>query len=173
MILTDILSSERVRVALGGSDVKTKDAALHALAELLGTGGSSASTPLAPGVPPSQASPSSLDFYRVLSEREALQSTGIGDGVAIPHGAVESLGGQVAAVLICPDGVPFDAIDGRPVRILFAVVGPKRATGEHLKTLARISRLLRDSSFREKLLSSSDQNEAYALIRSAEEGRAA
>jgi nitrogen PTS system EIIA component len=174
MILTDILSNERVRVALGGSDVKTKDAALHALAELLGSGGPSANNPLpTSGVPPSQGSPSSLDFYRVLSEREALQSTGIGDGVAIPHGAVESLSGQVAAVLICPDGVPFDAIDGRPVRILFAVVGPKRATGEHLKTLARISRLLRDSSFREKLLSSSDQNEAYALIRSAEEGRAA
>jgi PTS system nitrogen regulatory IIA component len=161
MILTDILSNERVRVALGGSDVKTKDAALHALAELLGGGSSS------------RGGPSSLDFYRVLSEREALQSTGIGDGVAIPHGAVESLSGQVAAVLICPEGVPFDAIDNRPVRILFAVVGPKRATGEHLKTLARISRLLRDSSFREKLLSSSDRNEAYALIRSAEEGRAA
>jgi nitrogen PTS system EIIA component len=165
MILTDILSNERVRVALGGSDMKTKDAALHALAELLGTG--------APAAGPSGAAPTSLDFYRVLSEREALQSTGIGDGVAIPHGAVESLAGQVAAVLICPEGVPFEAIDGRPVRILFAVVGPKRATGEHLKTLARISRLLRDSSFREKLLSSSDQKEAYALIRSAEEGRAA
>lgn len=159
MILTDILSSERVRVAVAGSDLKTKDGALRVLGELLGAG-----DPLPAA---------SAEFYRVLSEREALQSTGIGDGVAIPHGALEHLNRQLAAVLVCPDGVPFDAIDGRPVRILFAVVGPKRATGEHLKTLARISRLLRDPGFREKLLSTGDRQEAYALIRSAEEGRAA
>src|SRR5262249_50394398 len=117
--------------------------------------------------------PSAGDYARVLGEREALQSTGIGDGVAIPHGALESLSRQIAAVLICVDGVPFDAIDGRPVRILFAVGGPKRATGEHLKTLARISRLLRDLDFREKLLSASDRNEAFELIRRAEDERAA
>jgi PTS system nitrogen regulatory IIA component len=159
MILTDILSSDRVRVAPPGSNVKSKDDALHALAELLGSGGASPAT--------------GLDFYRVLGEREGLQSTGIGDGVAIPHGALDNLGGQLAALLVCPEGVPFDAIDGRPVHILFAVVGPKRATGEHLKTLARISRLLRDRSFREKLLASVDRLQAYSLIRSAEEGRAA
>jgi nitrogen PTS system EIIA component len=158
MILTDILSSERVRVAVRGSGVQTKDEALRALAALLGSGA---------------ASPGELEFYRVLNERETLQSTGIGDGVAIPHGALENLTGQVAALLICPAGVPFDAIDGGLVYILFAVVGPKRATGEHLKTLARISRLLRDPSFREKLLASSDRKEAYSLIRLAEEGRAA
>jgi PTS system nitrogen regulatory IIA component len=158
MILTDILSCDRVRVAVRPSDVQSKDDALHALADLLASG---------------TASPSGLDFYRVLGEREALQSTGIGDGVAIPHGALENLGGQVAALLICPEGVPFDAIDGGPVHILFAVVGPKRATGEHLKTLARISRLLRDPSFRAKLLASTDRTQAFGLIQSAEEGRAA
>src|SRR2546429_3733980 len=129
MILTDILSSERVKVAVLDSGVESKDDALHALAKLLASGSPSAGA---------------TDFYRVLAEREALQSTGIGDGVAIPHGALESLSGQLAALLICPGGIPFDAIDGAPVHILFAVVGPKRATGEHLKTLARISRLLRD-----------------------------
>jgi PTS system nitrogen regulatory IIA component len=158
MILTDILSSERVKVSVRGSGVESKDDALHALAKLLASGA---------------ASPGPTDFYRVLAEREALQSTGIGDGVAIPHGALENLGGQLAALLICPAGIPFDAIDGNPVYILFAVVGPKRATGEHLKTLARISRLLRDPSFREKLLASADRAQAYSLIRSAEEGRAA
>jgi PTS system nitrogen regulatory IIA component len=157
MILTDILSPDRVRVALA-AEVRSKEDALQALAGLLANG---------------QSSPSGADFYRVLAEREALQSTGIGDGVAIPHGALENVVGQLAALLICPDGVPFDAIDGRPVFILFAVVGPKRATGEHLKTLARISRLLRDSSFRQKLLASTDHKVAHGLIRSAEEGRAA
>ena len=67
----------------------------------------------------------------------------------------------------------FAAIDGAPVFILFAVIGPKRATGEHLKTLARISRLLRDTSFRQKLLAAVDGQVAYGLIRLAEEGRAA
>jgi PTS system nitrogen regulatory IIA component len=158
MILTEILSTERVKVAARGTGVDSKDDALHALAKLLASGASS---------------PGATDFYRVLAEREALQSTGIGDGVAIPHGALENLGGQLAALLIGPGGIPFDAIDGNPVYILFAVVGPKRATGEHLKTLARISRLLRDPSFREKLLGSVDRAQAYSLIRSAEEGRAA
>src|SRR3954451_19840358 len=157
MILTDLLTADRGRVARA-SEVRSKDDALQALANLLGGG---------------LTSPSGADFYRVLGEREALQSTGIGDGVAIPHGALENVVGQLAALLICPGGVPFEAIDGGPVFILFAVVGPKRATGEHLKTLARISRLLRDSSFRQKLLSSPDRVQAYALIRLAEEGRAA
>jgi PTS system nitrogen regulatory IIA component len=158
MILTDILSSERVRVAPRGANVQSKDDALRALATLLGAG---------------TAVPGEADFYRVLVEREALQSTGIGDGVAIPHGALENLPGQVAALLICPGGVPFDAIDGGPVYIMFAVLTPKRATGEHLKTLARISRLLRDTSFRQKLLAAADGREAHGLIRLAEEGRAA
>lgn len=159
MVLTDILSCERVGVARG-SELKTKDAAITRIAELLGAGSG----------PPGG---SSREFYRVLCERESLQSTGIGDGVAIPHGALESLEAQKAALLICPDGVPFDAIDGRPAKILFAVVGPKRATGEHLKTLARVSKLLRDSTFRDKLLASAEGKQAYALIRQAEDGRAA
>ncbi|HKQ71573.1 MAG TPA: PTS sugar transporter subunit IIA [Polyangiaceae bacterium] len=138
--------------------MRSKDEALRALADLLGT---------------AAASPGSADFYRVLGERESLQSTGIGDGVAIPHGAIENIGGQVAALLLCPSGIPFDAIDDKPVYILFAVVTPKRATGEHLKTLARISRLLRDPAFRQKLLASRSRDEAFSLVRSAEEGRAA
>ena len=78
---------------------------------------------------------------RVLAEREQLQSTGIGEGVAIPHGALPHLDTQHASLLIVPEGVDFAAIDGQAVNIVFAVIGPKRATGEHLKTLARVSRL--------------------------------
>jgi PTS system nitrogen regulatory IIA component len=156
MILTDILASERVGVARGDSAPASKDAAIRTLARLLAAG---------------HAHAGEGELYRVLDEREALQSTGIGDGVAIPHGAVEGLDRQLAALLICPDGVPFDAIDDRPVRILFAVVGPKRASGEHLKTLARVSRLLRDGDFRERLLASTEAAAAYELVRRAEEGR--
>ena len=104
------------------------------------------------------------DLERVLLERESLQSTGIGDGVAIPHGAMPQLEAQYAALLLVPEGVEFAAIDGLKVTILFAVIGPKRATGEHLKTLARISRLLRNKEFRDRLIHSPDAKSAYALV---------
>ena len=107
---------------------------------------------------------------RVLAEREALQSTGIGEGVAIPHGALAQLEAQYAALLIVPEGVDFAAIDGDKVTILFAVIGPKRATGEHLKTLARVSRLLRNRGFRDRLVACRDGHAAFDLIASEESG---
>ncbi|HZU84441.1 MAG TPA: PTS sugar transporter subunit IIA [Polyangiaceae bacterium] len=109
------------------------------------------------------------EVERVLSEREQLQSTGIGEGVAIPHGALTQLQSQYATLVIVPEGVEFAAIDGLRVNILFAVIGPKRATGEHLKTLARVSRLLRNKAFRDRLVAAADAKDAYALI-VAEEG---
>jgi PTS system nitrogen regulatory IIA component len=72
-------------------------------------------------------------------------------------------------LLVIPEGVDFAAIDGLPVTILFAVIGPKRATGEHLKTLARVSRLLRNKGFRDRLVRAPDARSAYELI-AAEEG---
>jgi PTS system nitrogen regulatory IIA component len=106
---------------------------------------------------------------RVLVEREQLQSTGIGEGVAIPHGALSQLEAQHATLLIVPEGVEFAAIDGLAVNILFAVVGPKRATGEHLKTLARVSRVLRNKAFRDRLVAAPSSEAAYNLI-AAEDG---
>ncbi|MEZ4300470.1 MAG: PTS sugar transporter subunit IIA [Polyangiaceae bacterium] len=110
------------------------------------------------------------EIERVLTERERLQSTGVGGGVAIPHGSIEGLDRLVGAVLLCPESIEFDAIDGAPVSILFAVIGPKRATGEHLKTLARVSRLLRDDSFRAKLLRAPSGPGAFDML-AAEEGK--
>ncbi len=105
---------------------------------------------------------------RVLCEREELQSTGIGEGVAIPHGALTDLETQYGCLLLVPEGVEFAAIDGQKVTILIAVIYPKRATGEHLKTLARVSRVLRNRAFRDRLVAASGPDEAYILI-SAEE----
>ena len=156
MILTEILSCDRID--LGGAAFRTKDSVLRAAAALLSRG---------------QSEAMAEDYFRALGEREALQSTGIGDGIAIPHAALETVTGQRGAVLVCREGVDFGAVDGRPVQVVFAVIGRKGATGEHLKVLARVSHLLRDRSFREKLMSSKDQREAFDLIRSAEEGRAA
>ena len=154
MQLTDLLTADRVAVERSGAGDFTKASALDTLSRLLAAG-----TRLA-----------KEDIERVLVEREQLQSTGIGEGVAIPHGAMAQLENQCAALLIVPGGVDFQAIDGERVTILFAVIGPKRATGEHLKTLARVSRLLRNKSFRDRLVSSPASAQAFELIASEEGG---
>jgi PTS system nitrogen regulatory IIA component len=154
MQLTDLLTADRVAVERAPAGDYTKANALSALARLLAGG-----TRL-----------SSEAIERVLVEREQLQSTGIGEGVAIPHGAMAQLESQCAALLVVPAGVEFQAIDGEKVTLLFAVIGPKRATGEHLKTLARVSRLLRNKAFRERLISAPNASTAYDLIATEEGG---
>ncbi len=158
MRLTDLLTSDRVATrARGDGDAATFDKAkaIRALSEMLARG----------------AGVTNADVEHVLLEREALQSTGIGDGVAIPHGALAQLESQCAALLVVPAGVDFAAIDGAAVYILFAVIGPKRATGEHLKTLARVSRLLRNKAFRDRLIAAPDSKTAYDLIETEEGDR--
>jgi PTS system nitrogen regulatory IIA component len=154
MTLTDLLTPDRVAVQRGGAGDFTKSDALTALSKLLAGG--------------TRLPPETIE--RILAEREQLQSTGIGEGVAIPHGALAQLETQCAALLITPAGVEFQAIDGEKVTLLFAVIGPKRATGEHLKTLARVSRLLRNKSFRERLIAAADSKTAYDLIATEEGG---
>jgi PTS system nitrogen regulatory IIA component len=148
MRLSEILTADRILVDLNGGLIRSKADVLRVLAELL-----------APA-----AGASREDVQALLAERERLQSTGIGDGVAIPHSSLDSAERQAAALLLIPTGVAFKAIDGAPVRIVFGVVGPKRATGEHLRTLARISRLLRDEQTRIGLLESESAEAAFELI---------
>ena len=100
----------------------------------------------------------------VLREREALQSTGIGEGVAIPHGKVQGLDRLVAAFARSTGGVDFDSIDGQPTQLLFLLIVPEQSGGQHLKALARISRFFRDASFREKLLGAGDLEEIFRAI---------
>ena len=92
----------------------------------------------------------------VLREREALQSTGIGEGVAIPHGKLAGLDRLVATFARSSGGVDFDSIDGQPTQLFFLLVVPEQSGGQHLKALARISRFFRDAAFRERLLSATD-----------------
>jgi len=155
MILNELLSPTRVHVHARIDGPLEKRAAIETLASLLASERASEET-----------------IRQVLQEREDLQSTGIGEGVAIPHAALSELEAQSAALLIVPAGVSFDAIDGGNVFLLFSVIGPKRATGEHLKTLARVSRLLRSKVFREQLIAAPDGPTAYELIAAEERGRA-
>jgi nitrogen PTS system EIIA component len=147
MRLCDILTVDRILLDAGGT-LHSKDEALHRLAEMLSP---------AIGV-------ATKEVEELLVERERLQSTGIGDGVAIPHTALDSAEQQALALLLCPKGIDFDAIDGARVNIIFGVVGPKRATGEHLRTLARISRLLRDDATRARLVGAGSREEVYGVI---------
>lgn len=152
MRLVEILSQERVTTELAAT---SKDGALHALAELF------------------TRDATALDqraVYDVLSERERLASTGIGSGVAIPHGRIAQLDSLRAAVAISPSGIPFDAIDGAPVRIVVGVLAPQHHTGDHLRVLARVSRLLRSREVREQLLSAKDAATAFDVIARADVG---
>ena len=90
-------------------------------------------------------------LLEVLLEREALQSTGIGEGVAIPHGKLAGLDRLVATFARSIAGVDFDSIDGQPTHHFFLLVVPEHSGGQYLKALARISRFFRDAAFRRKL----------------------
>jgi len=109
----------------------------------------------------------SLDTGRLLTvliEREALQSTGIGEGVAIPHGKMPGLGELVASFARSRQGLDFDSIDGQPTQLFFLLVVPEHSGGAHLKALARISRFFRDPSFRQKLIEAESLDAVFAAI---------
>ena len=100
----------------------------------------------------------------VLLEREKLGSTGIGEGVAIPHGKLPGAPGLLAAFARSVPGVEFQAIDGKPTHLFFALFAPENSAGLHLKALARISRLFRNAALRKAILEAPDAKAIYALI---------
>jgi nitrogen PTS system EIIA component len=105
----------------------------------------------------------------VLLDREKLGSTGIGDGIAIPHGKLKGLDSLVISFGRSREGIDFDAIDGKPVHIFFLLMAPESSTGQHLKALAKISRMLKDQEFRSDLLSARSAEEIYRKIAEKDE----
>jgi PTS system nitrogen regulatory IIA component len=101
---------------------------------------------------------------KVLEERELLASTAIGDGIAIPHGKLDSIGQLSGALARSVPGIEFESIDGRPTHLVFMLVAPVSSTGVHLKALARLSRLFRDADFRERLLAAPTREDMYQVI---------
>jgi nitrogen PTS system EIIA component len=104
-------------------------------------------------------------LVQALEDRERLNSTALGDGVAIPHGKLPGLKRVFAAFGRSPAGVEFQSLDGKATRIFFLLVAPEDSAGAHLKALARISRLLKDEAFRKRLLEADDAAALYAAIR--------
>jgi PTS system nitrogen regulatory IIA component len=100
----------------------------------------------------------------VLEERERVNSTGVGEGVAIPHGKLPELSTLTASFGVSHQGIDFEAHDKKPTFLFFALVAPENSAGLHLKALARISRLFRNASFREAILAARGAQEIYSLI---------
>jgi PTS system nitrogen regulatory IIA component len=108
-----------------------------------------------------------IDAQRLLDtllDREKLGSTGIGEGVAIPHGKVPGLPGLTASFGRSVQGIDFRAIDGRPTHLFFTLFAPENSAGAHLKALARISRIFKNPAFRDAILKARDAAEVYRLI---------
>jgi len=146
LLLTDLITPGRIKVPLLG---ETKDALLEELVDLVAT--DSAIT----------------DRDAVLEsvrERESVLSTGIGHGVAIPHGRTPAVTRLCLAAGVTERPVDFDALDGQPVRLFFLLIGPDFAAADHIKALSRISRLVRRPEMRERLADVESAEEFYRIL---------
>lgn len=108
------------------------------------------------------------EIRQAVLDREKVLSTGIGGGVAIPHGKSGAVDDLVLVAGRTREPVDFDALDARPVRILLLLVGPESAAGLHVKVLSRISRVLRSRKLRERLVETETSEEFLAILRDAE-----
>jgi len=150
MKILDVLQPEAILPNLTARDKK------RVLEELV--------TPVAP-----HANVTPEELVRVLMDREQLGSTGIGGGIGIPHGKLKGLDDLLLGFGLSPKGVDFDSIDGRPTHIFFLLVTPENSTGLHLKMLARISRILKNEPFKERLMRATNRDEIYDILKSEDE----
>jgi len=110
-------------------------------------------------------------LLKTLMERESLGSTGIGQGIGIPHGKSSNVKELVSAFGLSKQGVNFDSLDGDPTHIFFLLVAPEESAGPHLKALAKISRLLKDKYFRDMLKNAKNEKEIIDIISDEERKR--
>jgi mannitol/fructose-specific phosphotransferase system IIA component (Ntr-type) len=149
VLLTDLITPARIRLPVEAHD---KPGVIRELATLL----------------VAQCGGSYDDVLQAIEDRERVLSTGIGFGVAIPHGKSPTIPelGLVCGVSRTP--IPYDSVDGEPVRLFFMLAGPESAAGPHVKVLSRIARLVRREAIREQLIHSATPAEFHRTIREAE-----
>ncbi|MBW8014557.1 MAG: PTS sugar transporter subunit IIA [Planctomycetes bacterium] len=150
MILTQILQPTCVKVPLDSND---KDSAITELVDMLAAA--------------SQIEDRDTVLEAVLI-REQTRSTGIGSGIAIPHGKCRGVKELVMAIGIAKEPIEFDSIDQKPVSIIILLASPTDKTGPHIQALARISRLMLDDKFKEQLLTAKSAENVYDLINKKE-----
>lgn len=146
MKLTEILTEARIDLGLDAVD---KDQVIERLVDLVWG-----------GLQDVEREP----ILKAVRAREQLMSTGVGNGVAIPHGKTNAVKSLVAAFGRCPVPVDYDALDGQPVQLVFMLVGPEDAAGPHIKALSRISRLLSYEEFRVRLQNAATPEEVLEAI---------
>ena len=150
MNLLDILSLESIIVDLKGESKE----------EII--------TELVNSLPVGDAITDRDQALQAVLDREKIMSTGIGDGIAIPHGKSAAVTELVAAMGTQRRGMDFDALDGEPAYVFFLLVSPANVSGPHIKALARISRLLKNDEFKKKLIEADSAEEIIATIEAAE-----
>jgi PTS system nitrogen regulatory IIA component len=147
MLLTDLVAPQAVVPALR---VNNKKQALQELASRAAA----------------MSGRSEREVFEVLSQRERLGSTGIGSGIAIPHGKLAALDRLFGLFARLERPIDFEALDGQPVDLMFLLLAPEAAGADHLKALARVARLLRDPEIVKKLRESRDAEALYAVLTS-------
>lgn len=150
MLLTELLTPERIKIPLQGS---TKEELLRELVAL---------------VSDTEGIDDPAEVLRAVREREAVLSTGIGNAVAIPHGKSAAIPELRMAAGRTVKPIDFDALDGQPVSLLFLLVGPESAAGPHIKALSRISRLVRKDSVRDQLIAAETPEQFYEAMKECE-----
>jgi mannitol/fructose-specific phosphotransferase system IIA component (Ntr-type) len=149
VLLSQLLTPQRIRVPIVGTD---KPTVLRELVEAVADRDAS----------------QVQDLLEAVSEREAVLSTGVGYGVALPHGRSARVDELRVAAGVAPRPIPYDSLDGEPVRLFFLLVGPESEAGAHVKALSRITRLVRQQPLRERLLQARNGEEFHRLLREAE-----
>ena len=114
------------------------------------------------------ASEEEEEIRAAVLKREAVLSTGIGGGIAIPHGKSEAFGDLVLVAGVTREPVDFDALDARPVRLILLLVGPESAAGLHIEVLSRITRILRSRRVRDRLIAAASPDDFLSILRDAE-----
>jgi nitrogen PTS system EIIA component len=104
-------------------------------------------------------------LYETLIEREKISSTAIGEGVAIPHGKINGSRKLTGIFARSVEGANFESLDGGPTHLFFVLLAPEDSAADHLKALARISRLLKDGSFRARLMQAKTAEELFRVIK--------
>lgn len=150
MDLSDICHQSSISLDLSS---QTKEDVLKEMAELAAKGGKIKSVDA---------------LFDALMEREAIKSTGIGSGIAIPHATAKGVEGLVLALGISENGIEFDALDNQPVHLIFLLAGEPRQQTSFLSILSKISRFFRHRDFRKQVLDASSAGEIFTLIKEHE-----
>lgn len=146
MLIREILSVSRIKI---GIELRSKKAVLEYLSETLGED--------CPEL-------SNMDVFEGLLARERLGSTGLGNGIGIPHGRMAGITETKAAFLKTKEAIDFDAVDGQPVDMFFALMVPEESTDEHLKVLSQLAEKFSETSFLERLRSNSEPEGLLKLL---------